>query len=386
MKPEKPAGAGASLELRGLRKRFGDQDVVKAVDLRIEPGEFVTLLGPSGSGKTTTLNMNAGFEQPSSGQILADGNPIGALPTHRRNIGMVFQNYALFPHMTAAQNIAFPLRQRKVSKAETEERVREALALVHLEKFGDRYPKQLSGGQQQRVALARAVVFNPRILLMDEPLGALDKKLRDVLQTEIRRIHRELGVTVVFVTHDQEEALTLSDRIAVFNDGRIEQVAAAEDLYERPATRFVADFLGDSNIFTGLADVADGIVTIAVGGAGVRIPLGASGPGATGCVLVRPERCRVTASAIASVGTTDNRLAGTVRDVVYLGSVRRIDVDIPEHGPMSVREPAVGGQDVRPGDAVTVHWPLEAGVLLPGLPSGAPARQEEAAAEAEVTA
>ncbi|MDT0570259.1 ABC transporter ATP-binding protein [Streptomyces sp. DSM 3412] len=389
MKPEHPAEAGASLELRRLRKRFGAQDVVKSVDLCIKPGEFVTLLGPSGSGKTTTLNMIAGFEQPTGGEILADGKPISDLPTHRRNIGMVFQSYALFPHMTAAQNIAFPLRQRRVPKPEAEARVREALALVHLEKFADRYPKALSGGQQQRVALARAVVFNPRILLMDEPLGALDKKLREALQTEIRRIHRELGVTVVFVTHDQEEALTLSDRIAVFNDGRIEQAATAEELYERPATRFVADFLGDSNIFTGPAHAVGGTTTVAVGDARIRVPLIASATGAarvvgaTGCVLVRPERCRVTASA-TDAPESHNRLSGTVCDVVYLGSARRIDVDVPGHGRMSVREPAAGSEDVRPGDSVAVHWPLDAGALLAGSPSDAEPEPETAPGEESV--
>ena len=223
---------GASIRVESLTKTFreGIAPAVDAIDLDICSGEFMTLLGPSGSGKTTTLNMVAGFEEVTSGRILLDGDDIARLPPYRRNLGMVFQNYALFPHMTAAENIAFPLRQRKVSKAEIARRVDETLELVQLGGHGDRLPSQLSGGQQQRVALARAVVFSPRALLLDEPLGALDKKLRETLQLQIARLHSELGITFVFVTHDQEEALALSDRIAVFRDGRIEQVGTPFEL------------------------------------------------------------------------------------------------------------------------------------------------------------
>ena len=249
MRSETHSGAGVALDLVGLSKNYGKNGVVKSVDLSIKPGEFVTLLGPSGSGKTTTLSMIAGFTPATAGEILLGGESISSRPPHRRNIGVVFQNYALFPHMTASENIACPWKRRKMTRAQIKEKVGLALDLVHLREFGDRYPKQLSGGQQQRVALARAVVFDPPILLMDEPLGALDKKLRDSLQGEIRRIHRELGVTIMLVTHDQEEALTLSDRIAVFNEGRIEQCDTGETLYRRPASRFVANFLGEVQNF-----------------------------------------------------------------------------------------------------------------------------------------
>lgn len=242
---------GAAVRLHGLTKRYAGRAAVDEVSLDIEVGEFMTFLGPSGSGKTTTLNMIAGFTRATEGSITVDDTNVADLPPHRRDLGMVFQHYALFPHMSVAKNVAFPLEQRKVSKPEIARRVTEALRMVQLDSMADRLPSGLSGGQQQRVALARAVVFNPRVLLMDEPLGALDKKLREQLQTEISRMHRELGITFVFVTHDQEEALALSDRIAVFNDGRIEQVGTPEELYERPATLFVAQFLGESNVFPG---------------------------------------------------------------------------------------------------------------------------------------
>src|SRR5262245_37019038 len=244
---------GGRIELVGLCKRFAPRGplVVAHVGIDVAPGEFVTLLGPSGSGKTTTLNMIAGFTEVTSGDIRLAGRDISLLPPHRRNFGMVFQNYALFPHMTVAQNVAFPLRERKVPKAEIERRVGEVLELVDLGGLGGRRPDALSGGQQQRVALARAVVFSPSVLLLDEPLSALDRKLRQTLQQEIKRLHQELGLTFVFVTHDQDEAMALSDRIAVFNSGRIERVGSPADLYRDPGTRFVARFLGESNLFDG---------------------------------------------------------------------------------------------------------------------------------------
>ena len=255
-------------------------------------GEFVTLLGPSGSGKTTTLRMIAGFTSPTGGSIEIDGQDMTRVPPHRRDVGMVFQNYALFPHMTAAQNVAFPLRMRKQSRAEIDRRVGDALDLVKLRHLADRYPRQLSGGQQQRIALARAVVFEPRLLLMDEPLGALDRKLREALQLEIIRISRELGATVLYVTHDQEEALVMSDRIAIFNEGRIEQLGSGEDLYDRPASLFVADFIGESNILRGRyeADGADG-----------------------GWMTRGPWRWRIGREA-ARAGSAGSRSAGRARD------------------------------------------------------------------------
>ncbi|WP_433802883.1 ABC transporter ATP-binding protein [Actinomycetospora sp. CA-084318] len=346
--------AGATIRAEALTKRFPGTTApaVDAVDLHVAAGEFMTLLGPSGSGKTTTLNMIAGFEDVTSGRILLDDDDIARLPAYRRNLGMVFQSYALFPHMTAAQNVAFPLRQRKVGKAETARRVAEALELVHLGGHGDRLPSQLSGGQQQRVALARAVVFSPRALLLDEPLGALDKKLRESLQLEISRLHSELGITFVFVTHDQEEALALSDRIAVFRDGRIEQVGTPDELYESPASRFVATFLGDSNVFTGT--VRGGLLDTG------SAQLHCDGPDGPGCLVVRPERLRI--GAPPTDGT--NRLSATVTDVVYQGAFRRILVRFDDGSTGLVRD-AGEAASARRDDRVEVSWPAQAGVLVP---------------------
>lgn len=238
--------------LKQINKTFdGKTRVVDGLDLEVRNGEFLTLLGPSGSGKTTTLMMLAGFEEPTSGSISLEGRSLLGMPPYRRNIGMVFQNYALFPHMTVKENLAFPLRMRGVSKSKREARVREILDTVHLPEVSDRRPKQLSGGQQQRIALARSLIFQPKLVLMDEPLGALDKQLREHMQVEIKRLHSELGVTIVYVTHDQSEALTMSDRIAVFADGRIQQIAPPRDIYERPQNAFVANFIGDNNCVTG---------------------------------------------------------------------------------------------------------------------------------------
>ena len=239
------------MHLRDLRKSFGSVAAVDHVSLTIERGEFVTLLGPSGSGKTTTLMMIAGFEYPTSGDILIGGESVVSMPPSKRNIGMVFQNYSLFPHMTVFENIAFPLRMRKVQESEIRKKVMKALELVQLHDYPSRYPRQLSGGQQQRIALARALVFDPPILLMDEPLGALDKNLREYMQLEIKSIQRQLKITTIYVTHDQQEALTMSDRIAVMNHGRIEQVGSPEEVYEKPCNRFVAGFVGESNFLKG---------------------------------------------------------------------------------------------------------------------------------------
>ena len=251
-----PVSAASAAEplvrFRGVQKTYdGVQLVVRSLDLDIQRGEFLTLLGPSGSGKTTTLMMLAGFESPTAGEILLEGRPITRTPPHKRHFGMVFQNYALFPHLTVGQNVAYPLTVRKVAKAEQQQRVEKALAMVRLEGKADRLPGQLSGGQQQRVALARALVFNPQLVLMDEPLGALDKQLREHMQLELKELHRQLGVTFVYVTHDQDEALTMSDRVAVFNDGEIQQIDPVERIYEQPNNRFVAGFIGDSTVLEG---------------------------------------------------------------------------------------------------------------------------------------
>ncbi|BBG00933.1 MULTISPECIES: ABC transporter ATP-binding protein [Pseudonocardia] len=352
---DQAGGAGIDVEALTKTYRGASAPAVAGIDLQIRAGEFMTLLGPSGSGKTTTLNMIAGFEEVTSGRILLDGDDIARLPPHKRGLGMVFQNYALFPHMTAADNIAFPLRQRRVPRAEIAQRVREALALVHLEGHGDRLPGQLSGGQQQRVALARAVVFSPRVLLLDEPLGALDKKLRESLQLQISRLHSELGITFVFVTHDQEEALALSDRIAVFRDGHIEQVGTPSELYESPATHFVATFLGDSNVFTGTA--RDGLLDTG------SATLHCTGPDGPSSLVVRPERMRIsTGDEHRATGT--NQLSATVTDVVYQGAFRRVLVRFDDGGQGMVRD-ATSETAVAAGDRVALCWPAGAGVLLP---------------------
>src|SRR5919197_6034910 len=286
---------GASLELKDLRKHYADQVAVDGIDLQIAPGEFVTFLGPSGSGKTTTLNMIAGFTDLDAGEILMDGRPIGRLRPHKRDIGVVFQHYALFPHMTARGNVSFPLRQRRMARRDVARRATEALDLVGLGDYCDRYPRQLSGGQQQRVALARAIVFNPRVLLMDEPLGALDKKLREALQLEIKRVHREMGITFIYVTHDQEEALGLSDRIAVFNRGRIEQVGRVDELYESPQSLFVAEFIGESNRLRGQyrANGSGGILECHETRLRVADRRQAVPDGADAVLVVRPEHIQV---------------------------------------------------------------------------------------------
>jgi putative spermidine/putrescine transport system ATP-binding protein len=321
--------------------------VVRDLDLTVASGEFMTLLGPSGSGKTTTLMMLAGFEVPTSGRIMLAGQPIERLPPHRRNIGMVFQNYALFPHMTVAENIAFPLRYRRVGGAEKAERVKKALRMVHLESFAERRPSQLSGGQQQRVALARALVFEPRLVLMDEPLGALDKQLREHMQMEIRHLHELLGVTVIYVTHDQSEALTMSDRIAVFHNGAIQQVAAPAALYEEPANAFVAQFIGENNKLRGKVTAIDGAHCEVATADGSRLRARRIVPSAVGAetmVSVRPERLRIGGAAC------ENRFAGRVLECVYHGDHIRVAVAGLGQDDIVVKVPNGGGQSpIAPG-------------------------------------
>ena len=359
--------APGAVELRGLTKTFSAAlpPAVAGVDLQIRAGEFVTLLGPSGSGKTTTLNMIAGFEHPTSGQVCIGGTDVSSLPPHKRGLGMVFQQYALFPHMTVAQNVAFPLRRRKVRKKEAAKRVADVLELVGLRGFGERLPTQLSGGQQQRVALARAVVFNPPVLLMDEPLGALDKKLREQLQSEIARMHRELGITFVFVTHDQEEALALSDRVAVFNDGRIEQVGTAVELYEAPTSLFVAEFLGDSNVFRGVVRDRAGHRTLVGDGHELTVGSGSAHPvGTAAAMIVRPERLRLEATD-AVVGSGVNALGATVSEVVYQGSYRKVHFRCDDGVAGSCREHVGNTSRASAGERVTVTWDVDQSVLVP---------------------
>ena len=310
----------ALIEIAQLSKHYpgSPTPAVDSLNLQIEAGEFLTLLGPSGSGKTTTLMLLAGFEQASAGHIRLDGKPIESLPPHQRGMGVVFQSYSLFPHMSVAQNVAFPLQVRKVPVAEVQTRVAKALDTVRLGHLAERKPVQLSGGQQQRVALARALVFAPRVVLLDEPLSALDKKLREEMQLEIRRLHRQLGVTMVFVTHDQAEAMTLSDRVGVFNHGRIEQLATPQQLYDAPANPFVAGFVGDNNLLSGHADGAGSLRTAAgqalQGRAASALP-----SGSPALLCVRPEHLRP-----AHTGDALNRLDTTVLDAIHLGDHWRL--------------------------------------------------------------
>jgi spermidine/putrescine ABC transporter ATP-binding subunit len=334
------------LFLSHLRKRYGDVIAVEDVSLVVENGEFVTLLGPSGSGKTTTLMMIAGFEEPSAGELALDGRSLIGLPAYRRGFGMVFQNYALFPHMTAAENIAFPLRMRGLGQAERADKARRALEMVRLPECAGRYPGQLSGGQQQRVALARALVFNPPVLLMDEPLGALDKKLREEMQLEIKRIQKEVGITTIYVTHDQEEALVMSDRVAVVNRGRIEQLAPPGLLYERPATRFVADFIGESNIVpVELRAQADGPPQ-AIAPDGTQIPLGridgvaAEAGGPPRFLVLRPEKIRFDDGSPG----LDCHLEGIVEEAVYVGEATRFRVRVGQDLRLTLKQPNRAGE------------------------------------------
>jgi putative spermidine/putrescine transport system ATP-binding protein len=359
-----------ALVLRGLRKSFGGTVAVDGIDLEVRRGEFVTLLGPSGSGKTTTLRMVAGFMSPSSGSIEIDGRDMTRVPPYRRDVGMVFQNYALFPHMTAADNVAFPLRMRHRPKAEVERRVAEALSLVKLGDLGGRYPRQLSGGQQQRVALARAVVFEPRLLLMDEPLGALDRKLRKSLQLEIIHVARQLEATVLYVTHDQEEALMMSDRIAIFSAGRIEQLGSGDDLYDRPASLFVADFIGESNILRGRydADGADGgWVTLGstrwrVGRAAVE--RSSLEGGAAAALVVRPEWIEIVEDG-SDAPSAANVAEATVGDVLNLGPDTRYELVLDRGQRVAVLEPRRGaGRALGHGDRVRIAWSIDDGLLV----------------------
>jgi len=363
--------SGGALTLEGVTKRYRDVVAVDDVSLRVQPGEFVTLLGPSGSGKTTTLRMVAGFILPDEGTIVLDDRDLTRVPPHKRDVGMVFQNYALFPHMTAAENIAFPLQMRRMRKAEIAPMVSRSLEMVRLEGMGARYPRQLSGGQQQRVALARALVFNPSVLLMDEPLGALDKKLREALQLEVMQVSRQLGVTVIYVTHDQEEALVMSDRIAVYNFGRIEQLGPGEELYERPRSLFVADFIGESNIFRGTLGPADGVLTVAgrplpVAPAAVR-ELGLPA-GARAAIVVRPERMWVvpaTTGAPPAEEGASAALAGRIQEVIYLGSNRKFVVQLETGAVVAVRTQGRQAGPAPEGPDVLVCWDVEDGVVVP---------------------
>ncbi len=336
----------------------GVQRVVRELNLDIRRGEFLSLLGPSGSGKTTTLMMLAGFESPTGGEILLDGAPITRVPPHQRHFGMVFQNYALFPHLTVQQNVAYPLTVRKVARAESDARVRRALEMVRLHGLGERRPSQLSGGQQQRVALARALVFEPQLVLMDEPLGALDKQLREHMQLELKALHRQLGVTFVYVTHDQGEALTMSDRVAVFHEGRVQQVDRVDRLYEAPVNRFVAGFVGDATLLEGTSDAADGERI------GFRLPSGArlvgvdvdrAAPGAAVQALIRPERIEILLQAPAT--DSANTVPARVDDLLYFGDHVRVRCAIDRQAAATVKLPLAAAPFPSAGQSVWLRFP-----------------------------
>jgi len=329
--------------------------VVKGLNLDIAEGEFITMLGPSGSGKTTCLMMLAGFETPTNGEIYLEGNPISNIPPHKRGIGMVFQNYALFPHMTVYENLAFPLRVRKFSKDETDKKVEKALSMVSLSGFGNRMPGQLSGGQQQRVAVARALVFDPAVVLMDEPLGALDKNLRESMQYEIKHIHESIGVTVVYVTHDQSEALTMSNRIAVFNDGKVQQLSSPDKLYEEPVNSFVAEFIGENNTFQGeVEDISNDRCKIKLdsGGEILANPIRVKSKGEKSIVSLRPER-----AIIDPEEKMENKFKGKIEEVIYHGDHTRLRLDLLGNKEFILKVPNSSARmDIKLGNEIKIGW------------------------------
>jgi putative spermidine/putrescine transport system ATP-binding protein len=347
-------GDAKYVEFIDVEKMYGHFHAVRRLNLSIGRGEFLTFLGPSGSGKTTTLNMLAGFERPSQGVITLDGKSVDRLPPYERNIGMVFQNYALFPHMSVADNVAFPLSVRKMPKAEIGPRVTRALEMVRLERFKDRKPAQLSGGQQQRVALARALVFQPTLVLMDEPLGALDKKLREHMQIELMQIHQMLGVTIVYVTHDQSEALTMSDRVAIFESGAIDQIGTPDELYNKPATAFVAGFIGENNALDGVVERVVGdqcLVALPTGLTTTAMAIGDIRPGGKVQLTIRPERIGLSGAGAAS----NNRFRATVDGRIYHGDHQRLLARLASGQVLTVK---IGPEaTMAAGEAIDLCWP-----------------------------
>jgi len=345
------------VSLRNLNKHYGDFAAVDDISLDIQDGEFLTFLGSSGSGKSTTLSMLAGFEQPTSGEILVNGKSLVNVPPHKRDIGMVFQRYSLFPHLSVRDNIAFPLAIRKLAAAEREERVDAMLKLVQLDQFAHRRPAQLSGGQQQRVAIARALVYEPRILLMDEPLGALDKKLREDLQDELRQLHRRLGITIVYVTHDQEEAMRLSQRIAIFSHGKIVGLGSGYDLYQNPPNAFVASFLGNSN-FLKLKAQGNGVATFEGKPLSIRLTANLQTDQDV-LLMIRPEKAVALSPDQAGVdplATGWNEVAAKVTEMLFLGESQTCAVVTSSGTAMTVKALSASGMPLKAGDPVCVRW------------------------------
>ena len=348
------------VRFENIQKSYdGEILVVKDFNLDVAKGEFVTMLGPSGSGKTTCLMMLAGFEPATQGEIYLNGRPINKVPPYQRGIGMVFQNYALFPHMTVAENLAFPLEVRGLSKSERETKVKRALSMVQLDEFAGRRPMQLSGGQQQRVAVARSLVFDPELVLMDEPLGALDKNLREQMQYEIKHLHEQLGLTVVYVTHDQTEALTMSNRIAVFDDGIVQQCAPPAELYEHPENAFVANFIGENNRIFGSVDSLDNGIAHVITNSGEKIIAKAVNVNAVGektTLSLRPERVMVLPESSAA----DNILSARVEELIYHGDHIRTRFSVCGHDDFIVKVPnSVGMKDLQKGKILSIGWKKE---------------------------
>ncbi len=380
-----PAMGGGEVKLVDLVKRFADVTAVAGINLEMQPGEFFSLLGPSGCGKTTTLRLIAGFERPDEGQILLDDADMAQVPPHKRNVNTVFQNYALFPHLNVFDNVAFGLRYKDVGKQEIKQKVRDSLALVRLEGMQKRRPSQLSGGQQQRVALARALILNPAVLLLDEPLGALDAKLRKALQLELKALQEEVGITFIYVTHDQEEALTMSDRLAVMSNGRVEQVGTPNEVYEEPRTTYVADFLGVSNLMDARAEGpdGDGRCKVRLGDFQLLAGQGESDARGEARIVIRPERVALEAQG----ATGENRVPGMVERVVYVGSILQVIVHLAPGQTLQAWIQNQGeGVPYGQGTPVTVHLPVDAlRVLIDAGPLGDSVTGAEAeAAEGEV--
>ncbi len=352
---------GFAVELRQVTKKFGQVTAVDQVNLQIRDGEFFSMLGPSGCGKTTSLRMIAGFEMPTAGQVFIEGEPQGYLPPYQRPVNTVFQHYALFPHMTVYQNVAFGLEMQKVSKDEIKERVAQALEMVHLSGMENRRPKQLSGGQQQRVALARALVNRPKVLLLDEPLGALDLKLRKAMQVELKTLQDQVGITFVYVTHDQEEALAMSDRIAVMNQGKVLQLGTPEEIYEVPANRFVADFIGESNFIPGVIQKTGAEAEIKISDTEV-VPVewleDGLAAGDQVVISIRPEKIRIHPRGEAPTYPEMCRVSGQIEKVIYLGTDTRYLVRLNEETTVVVRLQNIisGGGHFNEGDAVDIRW------------------------------